>query len=66
MLNFFLGFILGGASLYFYSDTVRENVKECNAELKEMLHNQKLLNEVIQEEIRKQNEITESVYQRVI
>ena len=66
MLNFFLGFILGGASLYFYSDTVRENVKECNSELKELLYNQKLLNEVIQEEIRKQNEITESVYQRVI
>ena len=51
MFKFIGGFVLGAASLYFYSSKVRKDAKEANREIEELLKNQDKLQQACQEEI---------------
>ena len=51
MLKFIGGFVLGAASLYYYSTKVRKDAQEANRQIEELLKNQDKLQKACQEEI---------------
>lgn len=51
MFKFLAGVGVGILGTMYYSKTVRENVKECNAEIKELIQNKELLDQFTKDKL---------------